>query len=84
MNSKNIKFNFTVAELIEELKKYPQDLPILVSGYEDGFENIMPPATKKLFHISEAPYYVGEFQTSEEENQETFEAVVLRRVLRDG
>jgi hypothetical protein len=83
MNSQNKKVNYTVSELIEELKKYPQDLPVLVSGYEDGFENIMPPAIQRLIQNPNAPYYVGEFQTSEQGNQEIVEAVVLRRVLRN-
>lgn len=83
MNQKNIKFNYTVAELIQELKKYPQDLPVLVSGYEDGFENIMPPVTQKLIRNPEAPYYVGEFQTAEEESEGDLEAIVLRRVFRN-
>ena len=83
MNQKNIKFNYTVAELIEELKKHPQDLPVLVSGYEDGFENIMPLTIIKLNHKPESQYWIGEFQTAEEENEGDLEAVVLRRVFRN-
>jgi hypothetical protein len=30
----------TVAELIEELNKLPQDMLVLVPGYEGGYDNI--------------------------------------------
>jgi hypothetical protein len=83
MTQKNIKTSYSVAELIEVLKKYPQDLPVLVSGYEGGFENIMPPIIEKLTHKPENQYWDGEFQTAEEENEGDLEAVVLRRVFRD-
>ncbi len=30
----------TVAELIEQLQKFPQTLPVLVEGYETGWDGI--------------------------------------------
>lgn len=33
-------FFMTVAELIESLKSYPQDLNVVVEGLEGGFDNI--------------------------------------------
>jgi len=30
----------TVAELIEKLKEYPQDLRVVVSGYEGGVDDV--------------------------------------------
>lgn len=30
----------TVAQLIEALKNYPQDLPVVVSGYEGGYNDV--------------------------------------------
>jgi len=83
MSPKNIKTSYSVAELIEALKKFSQDLPVLVSGYEDGFENIMPPIKQKLTHKPENQYWDGEFQIAEEESEESLEAVVLRRALRN-
>ncbi len=38
MNEKEL-FHFTVGQLIEILKSLPQELPVLTSGYESGFEN---------------------------------------------
>jgi len=39
MGKKNYKY--TVAELIEKLKSFPDDLPVFVSGYEGGFEAVV-------------------------------------------
>ena len=30
----------TVAQLIKELENYPQDLPVVVSGYEGGYNDV--------------------------------------------
>lgn len=81
--SKKELFHFTVGKLIEVLKSLPQDLPVLTSGYESGFENFHPPDIIKVTHEPENPYYDGEFQVAEDKDEETFEAVVLRRVVRD-
>ena len=83
MSPKNIKTSYSVAELIEALKKYPQDLPVLVSGYEGGFENILPPIIERLIYKPENQNWDGEFQIAEEENEADLEAVVLRRVFRN-
>ena len=32
----------TVKELAELLKKYPDDLQVVVNGYEDGYDDISP------------------------------------------
>ena len=74
--------NFTVAQLIESLKTLPQDLPILTSGYENGFENFYEPTIIKVKHEPENVYYEGEFQVAEDGDEETFDAVVIRRVVR--
>jgi hypothetical protein len=76
------KFFFTAGELIEILNGFPNDMPVLTSGYESGYDNIYQPSAKKLKHIPENRYYEGEFQIAEEGDQETFEAVILERVTR--
>jgi hypothetical protein len=76
-------FSFTVAQLIEVLQTLPQDLPALVSGYESGYENFYHPELAELKHVPENMYYDGEFQTAETGDAETFEAAVLRRMVRD-
>lgn len=82
MKQKKI-FHFTVSQFIEILKTLPQDLPVLTSGYENGFENFYHPEIAELKHEPENMYYDGEFQISEEGDKNTFKAVVLQRVVRD-
>ena len=60
-----LSFNFTVGELIEILKQYPEDMPVLVSGYENGYENFFQPFVKKVMHLPENSYYDGQFQLDE-------------------
>ncbi len=80
--SKKEVFHYTVGQLVEILKSLPQDLPVLTSGYESGFENFYQPSIIKVKHEPENMYYDGEFQVAEDD-EETFDAVVLRRVVRD-
>lgn len=76
-------FHFTVARLIDVLQALPGNLPVLVSGYESGYENFYQPEITELKQVPENMYYDGEFQAAEMDDADTFEAVVLRRVLRD-
>ena len=76
-------FHFTVGQLVEILKSLPQDLPVLTSGYENGFENFHHPEIVELKHEPENMYYDGEFQVAEDGDKNTFEALVLQRVVRD-
>ena len=82
MSEKEV-FHSTVGQLVEFLKTLPQDLPVLTSGYENGFENFYPLSIIKVRHEPENEYYEGEFQVAEDGDEETFDAVVLRRVVRD-
>ena len=82
MSQKEV-FHYTVGQLVEILKTLPQDLPVLTSGYENGFENFYQPGIIKVKHEPENPYYDGEFQVAEAGDEETFDAVVIRRVVRD-
>ncbi len=87
MSNENEKFHFTAGELIEILKSMPQDLPVVVSGYESGYENFCQPSIKKMKHQPDNPYYDGEFQEvyneeDNDKNEKTFKAVALQRVRR--
>ena len=81
--SKKEPFHSTVEQLVDLLKTLPQNLPVLTSGYENGFENFYEPTIIKVKHEPENPYYDGEFQVAENGDEGTFDAVVLRRVVRD-
>jgi hypothetical protein len=80
--SKKEVFYSTVGQLVDILKSLPQDLPLLTSGYENGFENFYQPGIIKVKHEPENMYYEGEFQAVEDEDEETFDVVVIRRVVR--
>ena len=82
MRNKEV-FHSTVGQLVEFLKTLPQDLPVLTSGYENGFENFYQPSIIKVKHEPENMYYEGEFQVAEEGDVGTFDVVVLRRGVRD-
>jgi len=82
MSEKEV-FHYTVGQLVEILKTLPQDLPVLTSGYENGFENFYSLSIIKVKHEPENPYYDGEFQVAGEGDVGTFDVVVIRRVVRD-
>lgn len=84
MNNQNKIFHYTVGQLVDILQTLPQDLPVLTSGYESGFENFYLPEILELKHEPENPYYEGEFQVANVKNKNTFQTVVLHRVSRDG
>ncbi len=48
MNDENKIYYHSVGELIEILKRFPQDMPVVVSAYESGYENFFIPLLKKL------------------------------------
>ncbi len=76
-------FFITVAQLINVLKTLPSDLPVLVSGYENGYENFYHPEIVTMRHEPENMYYDGQFQIAEEKDTDTFDAVILQREFRD-
>jgi hypothetical protein len=75
----NHAFNFTVGQLIEILKGFPPDMPVVVSGYESGYENFYQPTIRKLTHNPENMYWDGQFQPAEARDKEAFEAIILAR-----
>ena len=83
MNEERI-FRYTVSELIEILRSFPPETPILTSGYENGFENIQQPILQSLEYIPDNPDYDGAFQPAREDDSEVFQAVILRRVERNS
>ncbi len=70
----------TVKELITILKTLPENTPVLISGYESGYENFYHPMLKKVAHFPENMYFEGEYQLAE--NDKGMEAVILQRFER--
>lgn len=79
MTEKSKIFNYTVGELIEILKSYPDDMPLIVSGYENGYENFCHPTVQKVEHFPENKYWDGEFQIDDN----GIDALILEREVRD-
>jgi hypothetical protein len=82
-NNNGKRFAFTVGELIEILKVFPTNMPVVTSGYEDGYDNISQPKILKVKHEPESKYYSGEFQIAEDIDKETIEVLALQRVVRN-
>jgi len=80
MTEKNKIFKYTVGELIEILKAYPNDMPVIVSGYENGYENFYHPTVQKVEHLPENKYWDGEFQIDDK----GIDALILEREVRDN
>jgi len=70
---------YTVGELKELLKEYPDDMPVIVSGYESGYEYFDPPTVLKVKHFPENKYWDGEFQVDENGSP----ALILERKVRN-
>ncbi len=81
---KNSDF-ISVKKLIEMLKQLPKDTPVLVNGYESGFDKFYKPNMQKLKYMPENPYWDGEYQQpdADDEAVDLIEAVVLQRVVRN-
>ena len=71
-----------VKELIEALKQFPGDLPVLTDGYETGFEEIRSPRIIEVKHEPKKPYYDGEYQAVEEKSATSIKAVAIYRYRR--
>ena len=71
---------FTIGDLINELKRYPEDVVVLTDGYEGDYENILQPKLIRVMLIQNQPYYYGQYHISED--VESFEALVIKREVR--
>lgn len=81
--NKSDKYSCSVGQLQEILKAFPADMPVLVSGYEGGYEHFYPPKIIKMKHVPGQPSWDGEFDKVQEEDRDGFDAVVVERVVRD-
>ena len=59
-----------VKELVTLLEDYDPELSIVVSGYEDGFEDFSV-KLQLLSHHPDSPYYSGEYKISLENTENT-------------
>ncbi len=57
-------------------------MPVITSGYEGEYENVMSPKRINVKFVSNEPYYNGQFQQSGESGENVFEAVTIEREVR--
>ena len=59
----------TAIELIQKLQEVASDTPIVIRGYEDGFNNIQKLVERKIVsHTNQESDYYGEFEEAEKRN----------------
>jgi hypothetical protein len=75
--------HITVKELIDILKSFPDNFPILISGYKTGYDCFYLPEVCKLIHKPENMHWDGEYQIPETGETPDLSAVILVRVQRD-
>ena len=73
----------TVKELMEILKTFPEDLPVLVSGFKTGYECFYYPEIRELVHQPENMYFDGEYQIPGKGETAELSALILERMNRD-
>lgn len=56
----------TVEELMEQLKNLPAETPVLVEGYETGYDDIVELRPLEVFRYRNAQEWDGEYQTKNE------------------
>jgi len=69
----------TAQELIEHLKALPPETPVLVEGYETGFDDIVEVKPCEVVHYRHAQGWDGEYQADDSfaGEQKTKSAVIL-------
>ena len=68
-----------VKELIEKLSQLPQELPVIVSGYESGYNEVICAQNKKVKKAINPSWYDGKLEnaTGEDDDPATFDSVYL-------
>ncbi len=73
----------TVKELMEFLEKYPDDLRVVVNGYEDGYDDILPNRifTRKIQLDAGTPDWEGQHSAPPYESEEKIDDAKIVEVL---
>lgn len=71
----------TAEELIRQLQALPPETPVLVEGYETGFDEIVELQRLEVFRYPRAQEWDGQYQTDgnvRPRSQASFPAVMIR------
>ena len=73
----------TVKELMELLEKYPNDLRVVVNGYEDGYDDISPNRifTRKIQLDAGTPDWEGQHGDPLNVDESTDEAKIVEALV---
>ena len=67
----------TVKELIDELSKYPEDMRVLVNGYEGGFDDVSS-IKEGVFNANfYTEWYYGKHEKTDKRSPYDFEGIIL-------
>ena len=73
----------TVKELTEFLEKYPDDLRVVVNGYEDGYDDILPERifTRKIQLDAGTHDWEGQHNDSPNVDESTDDAKIVEALV---
>lgn len=66
-----------VKDLIDKLKALPAEAPVLVQGYEDGFDNIVAVEEIAVAKKPDAADYNGEYEEAAEKDQNVIRVAII-------
>ncbi|MEI9479140.1 MAG: hypothetical protein WCO26_21560 [Deltaproteobacteria bacterium] len=73
----------TVKELIEQLKQFPSKAPVLIPGYEDGWDEVFRIELKNVTRNPKARWYNGTWEEASKKASDFSEAVLIHRIGKD-
>jgi len=71
----------TAEELMAQLKELPPETPVLVEGYETGYDDIVELRPLEVFRYRNAQEWDGEYQTKNEHSGQGSKAVPAAAIL---
>jgi len=74
------KKELTVQELIKKLEKLPQDVKVLIDGYESGLDSIIDASTIKAKFLEKSNWWDGIY----EESNDNIDVIYLKSTRRIG
>lgn len=68
----------TVAELMERLKEFDPNLPVVVAGYEEGYNDLSSVAPVRMIPEADTRWYCGAHADADTGDEEAVTALLLR------
>lgn len=68
----------TIKELIDALSEHPPDLPVLICGYEGGYDAAKTVGAMKVGRVKGNPWYLGEYEEGAGDNGNQITALVIK------